>query len=76
MYDVIMTIDSAIIEWKAKRRQMGCAAASKWFCCRVAGFVPKRLTRFAKSGEVYQHVVATDGRIVIDLAPYSDHPGE
>ena len=55
---------------------MGCVAATNWFCKRVAGFYPERLTRYTSQGEIFQHVVATDGVIRIDLAPYADRPGE
>lgn len=68
------TIDGAIEEWKATKRSMGCVAATDWFCKRVSGFRPERITRYTKDGEVFQHVVATDGVIRIDLAPYADHP--
>ncbi len=69
-----MSIDEAIIEWKQKNRRMGCVNATNWFCKRVSGFYPKRITRYTKDGYIFQHVVATDGMIVIDIAPYSDKP--
>lgn len=69
-----MTIDEVIIEWKSKKRKMGCVAATKFLCSRVPGFFPMRLTRYTKEGVVFEHVVATDGIIVIDLAPYADNP--
>lgn len=68
-----MTIDNAITEWKAKDRRMGCVSATDWFCKRVVGFIPKRLTRYTESGDIFQHVIATDGIVVIDLASYADH---
>ncbi len=71
-----MTITKAIQQWKTKRRRMGCVAATEWFCNRVEGFKPERLTRFTRTGDVFQHVIATDGTIRIDLAPYADRPSE
>jgi hypothetical protein len=70
-----VTIDSAIQEWESKRRTMGCVAATDWFCKRVPGFHPERLVRDTLYGS-YEHVVATDGKIRIDLAPYADGPSE
>lgn len=49
-------------------------AATDWFCRRVPGFYPERLNRFTVEGELFQHVVATDGFVRIDLAPYADKP--
>ena len=53
---------------------MGCVAATDWFCKRVHGFKPERLERFTHDGFVFQHVVATNGDVRIDLAPYADKP--
>lgn len=64
-----MTIDLAIKEWESKNRRMGCVSATNWFCKRVKGFVPIRLD-FGN----FQHVVATDGKIRIDLASYACVP--
>jgi hypothetical protein len=69
-----MRIEEAIKEWKKKKRRMGCVSAANWFCTRVKGFHPERLDRYTKDGEVYQHVVATNGTIRIDFAPYADVP--
>ncbi|KKL20436.1 hypothetical protein LCGC14_2455470 [marine sediment metagenome] len=69
-----MTIDEAVQEWKTKRRHMGCVAAAKWFCARVKGFWPERLSRYTAYGDYFEHVVATDGSIRIDLSPYADQP--
>lgn len=69
-----MPIDDAIRDWKSAKRRMGCVAATDWLCKRVKGFSPIRLTRYTKDGDVFQHVVATDGFVVIDLAPYADRP--
>ena len=69
-----MTLAQVFQKWNSKARRMGCVAATDWFCKRVRGFYPERLTRYTKDGEVFQHVVATDGKIRIDLAPYADAP--
>lgn len=71
-----MTLDEAITEWQSKPRRMGCVSATNWLCSKVAGFKPERLTRFTENGDLFQHVVATNGYIRIDLAPYADHPSE
>lgn len=68
------TITQAIKEWKSCNRTRGCISAAKWFCKRVPEFHPVRVTRFTKLGDMYSHVVATDGAIVIDLAPSHDLP--
>ena len=67
-------INAAVKEWNRSKRRMGCVSASEWFCKRVTGFYPLRLTRKLPNGEIYQHVVSTDGKIIIDLAKYADHP--
>ena len=67
-------IAQVIAEFKSKRRRMGCVSATAWFCKRVPGFRPLRLTRKLKNGEIYQHVVATDGKQIVDLAAYADKP--
>lgn len=69
-----MNIDECLAEWQSKKRRMGCVSATEWFCKRVEGFYPERLNRYTKDGEVFQHEVATNGIIRIDLAPYSDAP--
>lgn len=71
-----MTITQAIKEWKSKKRRMGCVSATNWFCKRVTGFQPLRVTRYTIDGDMYSHVVATDGKIVIDVSPYADRPRE
>ena len=71
-----MTIDSAIKEWKSKKRHMGCVSAADWFCKRVKGFYTEDLTRYTEAGEYFGHVVATDGVIRIDLSPYNDKPAD
>jgi len=65
-------IDSTIREWESTPRHMGCVSASAWFSKRVPGFSPRRVTRYTKKGDMYEHVVASDGKIVVDLAPYAD----
>lgn len=69
-----MTLDQAITEWQSKRRHMGCVAATQWLCKRVPGYYAERLTRYTEHGELYQHVVATNGIIRVDLSPYADRP--
>jgi len=69
-------LDSVIQEWESKNRNMGCVAATDWFIKRAPGFKAIRLNRYTKNGELYQHVAATDGKIIIDLAPYADIPNE
>lgn len=71
-----MEINEAITEWASHRRRMGCVAATNWFCARVQGFKPKRWTYYTADGEPYQHVVATNGIVDIDIAPYNNHPDE
>lgn len=71
-----VTIDQALAEWQSTKRSMGCVAATNWFCKRVKGFYPVRLRSYTEQGDVYEHVVATNGRIRIDLAPYADGPRE
>lgn len=66
--------ETILSEWYSRKRRMGCVAATDWFCERMPGFYPERLDRYTADGELFQHVVATDGRIRIDLAPYSDGP--
>lgn len=67
-----MTIDRAVAEWQSRARRMGCVAATGWFIKRVPGFRAERLTRYTERGEVFEHVVATNGIVRIDLAPYAD----
>lgn len=69
-----MTLEAALLEWSAKRRRMGCVSATRWLCRRVPGYWAERLDRHTASGELYQHVVATNGVIRIDLAPHADRP--
>lgn len=69
-----MTIDDAITEWLSKKRISGCNTATRFLCRRVKGFTAERLTRYTKDGEVFQHVVASNGKIRIDLAPHTDRP--
>lgn len=69
-----LTIDKAITEWESTKRHMGCVSAADWFCARVAGFKPIRIERWTEAGDIFEHVVASDGRVIIDLSPYADHP--
>lgn len=69
-----MTLDEALKEWASKKRRMGCVAATDWLCSRVEGFRPERLSRWTEDGDEFQHVVATNGLVRIDLAPYADGP--
>lgn len=71
-----MSIEKILKEWKSKVRRMGCVAATDWFCKRAPLFYPERLLRYTKNGERFEHVVATDGFIRIDLAPHSDKPNQ
>lgn len=67
-----VSIDKALKEWYSKNRHMGCVSASNWFCKRVEEFKPKRITRYTKEGHLFEHVICTNGLIVIDIAPYAD----
>jgi hypothetical protein len=67
-------VEAATKEWNRCKRRMGCVSATDWFCKRVPGFHPLRLTRKLPNGEIYQHVVATDGKRTFDLAKYADRP--
>ena len=69
-------IDEALKEWSSKQRRMGCVSASNWFCDRVPGFKPERLVRHTPKGTPFDHVVATNGIVRIDLAPHADGPDE
>lgn len=71
-----MTIDETLIEWRSKKRTMGCVSASEWFCKRVNGFRLERLDRYTKTGEYYGHTVCTNGVVRIDLSPYNDSPDD
>jgi hypothetical protein len=76
-----ISIDEALKEWSSKKRRMGCVNATDWFCKRVEGFKPKRLRRYMQGGTdknylFWEHVVATNGEIIIDLSPYADGPRE
>ncbi len=71
-----MTLDEAIAEWKTKRRRMGCVSATQWLCRRVPGFQPLRKTFYTAEGEIYEHVVAHDGVVEVDLAPYNNGPDD
>lgn len=68
------TIDDIFAEWNSKQRRMGCVSASNWFCKRRPDFHPIRLNRYTEDGDIFQHVVATNGVINVDLSPYNDKP--
>ena len=56
---------------------MGCVSATKWFCQRVKGFHPIRKRYYYpngsdKNGRYWEHVVASNGVIEIDIAPYAN----
>lgn len=67
-----INLDAVIIEWQSKSRRMGCVSAANWLCKRRPDFIPKRLRRYTETGEIYEHVVCTNGHVVIDLASYAD----
>jgi len=69
-----MTVQEVLDEWMSKRRRMGCVAAAAWAAKRLEGFKPLRITRYTPEGEVYEHVVAFNGKVVVDLTPYADAP--
>ena len=65
-----MTISQAITEWEKHKRRMGCVAATDWFCKRVKTFKPLRRKFYLpggtdKNGELWEHVVATDGKVIM-----------
>jgi len=76
----IITNDYQILkEWQSKKRRMGCVSATNWFCRRIPKFHPLRLRRYLPNGNdsnglLWEHVVATDGKVIIDLSPYADKP--
>ena len=69
-----MTLQGVLDEWMSKGRRVGCVAATDWAVKRLEGFKPLRVARYTPDGEVYEHVVAFNGRIIVDLAPYADAP--
>jgi hypothetical protein len=71
-----MTIDQALVEWNSRSRRMGCVSASEWFSKRVSGFYSERLVRYTKEGDLFEHCVATNGSIRVDLTPHLDAPEE
>lgn len=64
------TLEDALTEWVSKKRRMGCVSAAEWLCKRVPRFKPLRLYR-----DDYEHVVATDGKTIVDLTPALFSPG-
>ena len=69
-----MTLDQALREWTSKNRRMGCVAATHWLTSRVPGWRAERLIFFTPEGERYDHVVASNGFVRVDLAPYACRP--
>ena len=67
-----LTIKEVMKEWKSKNRRMCCVSASNWLCKRLKGYYPLRLTRTLENGDIYQHVISTNGIKIIDLAKYTD----
>lgn len=72
-----ISLEEALEIWYSKRRRMGCVSATAWLCKRVPRFEPLRLRRYLQggtdlNGNYWEHVVASDGVITIDLAPYAD----
>ena len=66
-----MTLDQALREWQSKKRTMGCQSATTWLCSRVPSFHPVRYSLYNQAGDYTEHVVASNGRVEIDLAPYA-----
>jgi hypothetical protein len=72
----MLTIDNVLQEWNKKHRRMGCVAATNWFIKYRPDFQQKRINQYTSTGDFYSHVVATNGLIDIDLAPYANKPKE
>lgn len=69
-----MTLDEALLEWKNKdRTKIGCVAAAWWFTSRLKGWSPIRFTR-AAGNTLWEHVLITDGTILLDPSPWNDAP--
>jgi len=71
-----MRIEDALKEWQSKKRRMGCVSAARWFCKRVKGFVPIRKRFYYqngndKNGLFWEHIIAYNGLIEIDISPYA-----
>ena len=69
-----LLINRTINEWNSKNRKMGCVAATNWFCRRVPSFTPLRIEGYTRSGDVFQHVVASNGKVIVDLVPELNSP--
>ncbi len=50
--------------------------STDWLCKRVEGFRPERLSRWLENGDYFEHVLATNGLVRIDLSPYADVPAD
>ena len=69
-----LTLDEALVEWRNKdRSKIGCVQAANWFCRRVKGLKPIRFTR-ASGNTLWEHVMVTDGHILLDPSPWNDAP--
>jgi hypothetical protein len=69
-----LSVAECLREWESKRRPMGCVSASDFVCVRVPGFRPLRLQRQREDGIYWEHVVATNEKIIVDLVPHMDIP--
>lgn len=67
-------VKQTIREFQTKKQKMGCRSATQWFIRRVPGFRPRRLEKTDEEGNTFQHVVATNGEIDIDLVPHLFSP--
>ena len=63
----------ALEGWGSRRRSMGCVSAAEWFCKRVPSFHTLRLGRL-ENGVDWEHVIATNGEVLVDLTPHWDIP--
>lgn len=75
------SLDDTIEEWESKTRSMGCVAATNWFCSKHKTFKPLRKRFYYpggtdSNGKFWEHVVATDGKIEIDMSPYNNQSSE
>ena len=68
-----MTVEECLAEWMSKKRSMGCVMAAEFICSRVPGFYPVRLNRDRQDGIHWQHVVASNDEVVVDLSPAMDY---
>ena len=78
-----MTLNQALRKWQSNKlyRKYGCRQATKWLCKRVKGFRPLTLRRYLpngndKNGNFWEHTVATNDLILIDLVPHCDYSND